>query len=961
MVAGEAAGRGRRILRRAPAAAILVLALLLGARRSHAKDEAAAGKTKAGFRPLPSRPLLGPIVLEPVQLPAVSEAEVAQAVDAGLAWLAAHQQPEGRWGVRTHAEWCDGKRLPPGQRIPAVGFQGFAVSVTALAANALMEAGHSPADEDALGTCLRRALDHLAGQVDPDSGGVSVPAKAPRPGTTGNRWVFDHAFACWALCRAAAITGWYRYAYPARVSLAFSEVMRNPYFAWRYGIKPGDNDTCVTACMLLGPAVALDVVRAATRQGVRAPIAPTRRMFKGAAAWLGKVIDPDTGHAGYDQRAGGPGRYQNMHPPGFDRDLSESCTAMACLVRLWMGEDVKRTLGLARSVQQIEKVGLAQPAGGKPDEWHLWFASDVMRRLASLKGRGGKEVLAWRARVARRVLDLQEKGGARCGALGSWSPDGTAWGSAGGRVYSTAVALMTLLRCAYDRVGEGDPGQVYGDRKQPVARRLDALMRLGPTPDAQAVHALRVALVARSPFVRTGAADSAARAGHEARGLRSALETRIPREADASARAAEVWALYRVAGAGPDVVKVLEPLATDADARVRFLAAYVLAVAQGSAPTERAAELDRRTSAFDALEAAERRGWLHAPPRLKRAAALRWRLLDDDHLPSVLDTRPDRRIPLVRLEELARPGVLEAVEACLAPGPWTSGTLPQLRGLHAAARNAISGPAPAAVRLRAVLALEFARRFLALRNPRRILPLGETQDLRLAYARQGVRRAVAELADLAERCRKTGHAASRRAALLLSAFADTRTIALLDVYDKASLKILSDAAGRLSRSASGFGVFSGGRFLTPDLLDAAMRLGAGVLQAARRALQLGTFVDALTVGAQEEAGTVDGRRAVVRAATVRARALLLVATPKQRALADALVPLDRDRTRMPDLGRSGDEIDLLLAWGTLRAKVASDVPGGRRLLQEARDRARALGDARRVKRAEDALKALPKG
>ena len=128
----------------------------------------------------------------------------------------------------------------------------------------------------------------------------------------------------------------------AQKALDFIALARNPYFVWRYGVKPGDNDTSVTGWMMM----ALEE-RQADQRGRRASAASRRPLtldeeaFDGIRAWLDKMTDPDYGRVGYIQRGTGPARPQEL-VDRFPAEKSESMTAVGMLARIFLGEDPRR-------------------------------------------------------------------------------------------------------------------------------------------------------------------------------------------------------------------------------------------------------------------------------------------------------------------------------------------------------------------------------------------------------------------------------------------------------------------------------------------------------------------------------------------------------------------------------------------------------------------------------------------
>ena len=116
-------------------------------------------------------------------------------------------------------------------------------------------------------------------------------------------------------------------------------------------------------------------------------------------------------------------------------------TALALAARLRMGERVESatvTTGLALLVNLPP---VWAPKDG--NDFYYWQYGTVATSLA-----GGAAWAMWRERTIEALVPNQRKGGH---ADGSWDPC-DAWGTAGGRVYSTAINIATLAGC-------GKPGK----------------------------------------------------------------------------------------------------------------------------------------------------------------------------------------------------------------------------------------------------------------------------------------------------------------------------------------------------------------------------------------------------------------------------------------------------------------------------------------------------------------------
>ena len=86
--------------------------------------------------------------------------------------------------------------------------------------------------------CINNLID------DRFSAGVEFRFGLQSIDVTAGRWQAEGALAeAYALSRAPRLRE------PAQKAIDFIQMAQNPYLAWRYGVRPQDNDTSVTAWM----------------------------------------------------------------------------------------------------------------------------------------------------------------------------------------------------------------------------------------------------------------------------------------------------------------------------------------------------------------------------------------------------------------------------------------------------------------------------------------------------------------------------------------------------------------------------------------------------------------------------------------------------------------------------------------------------------------------------------------
>jgi len=349
-----------------------------------------------------------------------------RALVAGLEWLRAHQAPDGHWSAAGfmhenalgRACACDG----PGHDVHDVGVTGLAL-LAFLGDGNTTRAG--PYREN-----VARGVAWLRAQQDRDSGLIGA--------RHGSAWIYDHAIATLALCEAWYFTRNPLLRDPAQRAVDLISRARNPYSAWRYEVPPtGESDTSVTGWMVL-------VLASAEEGGLRVD----RTAFAGALSWLDEVTDPATGRAGYSAAGTLSARMPGINMD-FPPERGEAMTAVALLSRFLLGQ-VPGSLGgdaevMDRHAELLRtRLPAASPDGRGPDLYYWYYASYALFQMG-----GSRHWEPWRKALEGVLPAAQRVDG---DLAGSWDPDGP-WGMVGGRVYSTALSLLTLeVQYRYARV-----------------------------------------------------------------------------------------------------------------------------------------------------------------------------------------------------------------------------------------------------------------------------------------------------------------------------------------------------------------------------------------------------------------------------------------------------------------------------------------------------------------------------
>jgi hypothetical protein len=375
--------------------------------------------------PGPSPNLIGPGPA-PTPRPAPEGGEPNDAIGRALEWLAAHQSPDGGWEAAGFDRWCYGKQAT-GTRPDGMGKSLYDPGVTGLALCAFLGAGYAHRGEHRYAKVVGGGLRYLKGVQDPEG------CFGPR---TTQHYIYNHAIASLAMVEAYGLTRSPIYKDAAQKALDFIAICRNPYFVWRYGVKPGDNDTSVTGWMMLVLRGAKTVNEEAVRRGEAAPFQVDDEAFDGIRAWIDKMTDPDYGRVGYIQRGSGSARPQEL-VDRFPAEKTEAMTAVGVLARMYLGANPNDELVRKGTDLCVRLTPTWNPVDGSIDMYYWHYGTLALQRV------GGAAWDKWSKALTDAVVAHQRLDGDPCSFKGSWDPIDP-WGPDGGRVYSTALLAMTL-------------------------------------------------------------------------------------------------------------------------------------------------------------------------------------------------------------------------------------------------------------------------------------------------------------------------------------------------------------------------------------------------------------------------------------------------------------------------------------------------------------------------------------
>ena len=337
-----------------------------------------------------------------------------RAVRLGLRWLAAHQDESGRWSSEDFWKHCKTAKCD------GPGLREFDAGVTGLALLAFLGAGHNERDGAYAGT-VRKGIGWLTRiqkhgeDLDGAIGYVEGTEDQPKP-----EWVYNHAIATMAICEALASTDSDALVEPAKKAIDLCLRAQNPEAGWRYGIRPKESDTSVTGWFV-------QALHAAEKAGFEF----SDEAYAGVLTWLDEATS-ESGATGYIA-PDGESSFIRIQQNRYD---SVPCmTAAAILSRIFAGQ--RKSDEVIRDGGKIlmEHLPSWPKHKTRPVNMYYWYYGTYAMFQV-----GGRDWKKWNKAMKKALLDRQVKRGHD---KGSWHPVGE-WGIAGGRVYSTAIGVLTL-------------------------------------------------------------------------------------------------------------------------------------------------------------------------------------------------------------------------------------------------------------------------------------------------------------------------------------------------------------------------------------------------------------------------------------------------------------------------------------------------------------------------------------
>jgi hypothetical protein len=427
-----------------------------------------------------------------------------------------------------------------------------------------------------------------------DSSGRFGPAYHPQE----NRYLMYHqAIATLALGEAYAMSRDPRLAPAARRGVDVILRAQQEGGGWDYGDQPtGRNDTSVTGWQLMA-------LKSAHAAGIEVPWQPLFHSLR----YLSRMTDP-RGQVSYADQ----GRHAWRRGPGM------VAVGMVCLEILgWPVEAevfAQQTDHLLRHAPDWESLRAHDPQRYLHTLYYWYHATLALFQI------GGPSWAAWNERLRPALIEQQRRRGAE---RGSWDPPDSGFDSVGGRVYTTAMATLTLEVYYRYLPFQRSPGFDALDLLSRAAKvrgsrlRRRALRLLGHYPGREAEAILVEALDDSDDASRRAAVEALVARGSLA--VLPALRQDLGRR-EAGLRLRAIGQLDRLGR--PAVLRLLLDALRDAERTVRHRAAIALRRLTGQRfGFEAAAVAKEREAAIERWMA-----WWHAehaePPADLRGSVL---------------------------------------------------------------------------------------------------------------------------------------------------------------------------------------------------------------------------------------------------------------------------------------------------------------------------------------------------
>lgn len=323
---------------------------------------------------------------------------VEKTVTRGLVWLNQTQETNGSWAVEKYE-----------------GRVEYKIGLTALALLSFLSEGNT-SRSGPYRTTVGQGIKYLLAHQQPD--GLIGPVKE---GNQIINYMYNHAVATLVLLEDYYMTGRKDLLKPINLAVCFTLQAQNDSGGWGYQVRDAVNDASVTCWQI----PALRLARALRIKNVSASL-------KKASAWLASITN-EKGKVGYQGMDHFPNGYYAL-------------TAAGMFAQLLIGWETDEVLIQNQEKVLLQKLPQIYPTGYELDnDFYYWYFGTL-----AMFQKGGQGWQKWNQAIKKTLVQNQVPSGPE---TGSWEPRDR-WSVYGGRIYTTAMANLTLQ--VYYRYSPGE-------------------------------------------------------------------------------------------------------------------------------------------------------------------------------------------------------------------------------------------------------------------------------------------------------------------------------------------------------------------------------------------------------------------------------------------------------------------------------------------------------------------------